>query len=92
MDVFPDWLEIAFAGPRTIHEINVFSVQDNAIAPELPPSGPEPPVIPPVGDRLLAHGNDAKKVYDEARAQGITAPYLERVLPKQEAFMGGWLG
>ena len=42
------------------------------------------------GDRLLAHGNDAKEVYDEARQQGITAPYLERVSPKQEAFMGGW--
>jgi|SRR5688572_2889125 len=42
------------------------------------------------GDRLLAHGADAKRVYDEARAQGITAPYLVRVSPKQEAFMGGW--
>lgn len=42
------------------------------------------------GNRLLAHGNDAKEVYDEAREQGITAPYLERVSPKQEAFMGGW--
>jgi len=42
------------------------------------------------GDRLLAHGNDAKEVYDEAREQGIRAPYLERVSPKQEAFIGGW--
>ena len=42
------------------------------------------------GDRLVAHGIDAKKVYDEARERGITAPYLERVSPKQEAFMGGW--
>ena len=42
------------------------------------------------GDQLLAHGADAKKVYDEAKAQGITAPYLEQVSPKQEAFMGGW--
>ena len=42
------------------------------------------------GDRLVAHGTDAKKVYDEAREQGITAPYLERVSPKQEAFIGGW--
>jgi hypothetical protein len=42
------------------------------------------------GDRLIAHGADAKKVYDEAREQGITAPYLERVSPKLEAFMGGW--
>ncbi|SRR5258708_25076842 len=42
------------------------------------------------GDHLVAHGTDAKKVYDEAREQGIKAPYLERVSPKQEAFMGGW--
>lgn len=42
------------------------------------------------GDRLVVHGTDAKQVYDEAREQGITAPYLERVSPKQEAFIGGW--
>lgn len=42
------------------------------------------------GDQLVAHGADAKKVYDEAREQGITAPYLERVSPEHEAFMGGW--
>jgi predicted Zn-dependent protease len=42
------------------------------------------------GDHLLAHGTDAKNVYDEAREKGITAPYLERVSPKQQAFMGGW--
>ena len=42
------------------------------------------------GDRLVAHGTDAKKVYDEARELGSKAPYLERVSPKQEAFMGGW--
>jgi hypothetical protein len=42
------------------------------------------------GDHLIAHGRDAKKVYDEAREQGITAPYLERVSSKQEAFIGGW--
>ena len=42
------------------------------------------------GDRLVAHGADAKRVYDEAREQGITSPYLERVSPKPEAFIGGW--
>jgi hypothetical protein len=42
------------------------------------------------GDHLVAHGTDAKEVYDQAREQGLTAPYLERVSPKQEAFMGGW--
>ena len=42
------------------------------------------------GDRLIAHGTDAKKVYDEARDQGITAPYLVHVTPKVEAYVGGW--
>jgi uncharacterized protein DUF5678 len=42
------------------------------------------------GDHLIAHGADAKRVYDEAKKQGITSPYLERVSPKQEAFIGGW--
>jgi hypothetical protein len=42
------------------------------------------------GDRLIAHGTDAKKVYDEARKQGITAPYLVHVTPKVEAYVGGW--
>jgi len=42
------------------------------------------------GDRLLAHGMDAKQVYDEARQQGVTSPYLERVSGEEEAFIGGW--
>jgi Tfp pilus assembly protein PilV len=29
MDTFPDWLEVAFPGARTIDEINVFSLQDD---------------------------------------------------------------
>jgi subtilisin family serine protease len=33
---FPDWLEIDFAGPRTITEINVFTVQDTCWAPSDP--------------------------------------------------------
>ena len=42
------------------------------------------------GDHLIARGTDAKKVYDEARKQGITAPYLVHVTPKVEAYVGGW--
>lgn len=42
------------------------------------------------GDHLLAHGLDAKEVYDKARQQGITSPYLAQVSPKEEAFIGGW--
>jgi subtilisin family serine protease len=29
----PDWIEVAFTGPMTIDEINVFSMQDNYTAP-----------------------------------------------------------
>ena len=42
------------------------------------------------GDHLVAHGTDAKKVYEEAREQGIKAPYLVHVTPKVEAYVGGW--
>lgn len=44
------------------------------------------------GDRLLAHGTDARRVYLAARAAGVRAPFLERVAPKEDgAFWGGWL-
>lgn len=44
------------------------------------------------GDRLLAHGSDARAVYLAAREAGARAPFLERVAPKEEgAFWGGWL-
>src|SRR6185503_10428972 len=33
---FPDWLEVDFSGPKTITEIDVFSVQDNYQAPSPP--------------------------------------------------------
>jgi hypothetical protein len=39
---------------------------------------------------MLAHGADAKRVYDEAREQGITSPYPERISPKQQAYVGDW--
>ncbi|MDX6528026.1 MAG: hypothetical protein QOH41_316 [Blastocatellia bacterium] len=42
------------------------------------------------GDHLVAHGTDAKKVYEEAREQGIAAPYLVHVTPRVEAYVGGW--
>jgi len=35
-NIFPDWLEIDFNGNKTIHEIDVFSVQDNFPAPAEP--------------------------------------------------------
>ena len=42
------------------------------------------------GGNLVAHGTDARAVYDEARAQGVDAPYLDQVMPKADAYVGGW--
>ena len=44
------------------------------------------------GGNLLAHGTDARGVYDQAREQGVTSPYLVHVVPKVDAYVGGWLG
>jgi hypothetical protein len=35
-NVWPDWFEVQFAGPRTIEEIDVFTVQDKYTAPVVP--------------------------------------------------------
>ena len=43
------------------------------------------------GARLVAHGIDARTVYDQAREQGVTSPYLVHVVPKVDAYVGGWL-
>jgi len=43
------------------------------------------------GGHLVAHGTDARTVYDEARAQGVDSPYLVHVVPKVDAYVGGWL-
>jgi hypothetical protein len=42
------------------------------------------------GDQLVAHGTDARIVYNEARAQGIGTPYLVHVAPNSEPYVGGW--
>lgn len=42
------------------------------------------------GDRLLAHGTDAREVYLAARSAGVTVPYVERIKPKDELPFGGW--
>lgn len=36
LNTSPDWIEVAFNGPKTIDEINVFSMQDNYTAPVEP--------------------------------------------------------
>lgn len=41
------------------------------------------------GDILIAHGNDSKTVYDDARAKGYQSPFLKRVKAKVLPF-GGW--
>ena len=42
------------------------------------------------GDRLISHGLEAKKVYEDARAKGTTSPYLVHIVPKVDAYVGGW--
>lgn len=41
------------------------------------------------GDQLIAHGFNGKEVYEEAKANGIETPFLERVKAKELPF-GGW--
>lgn len=41
------------------------------------------------GDKLIAHGTDAKSLYDEARAKGIGSPFVKRIRAKILPF-GYW--
>ena len=42
------------------------------------------------GDRLIAHGTNAREVHLAARQAGIAGPYIVHVTPKVEAYVGGW--
>jgi hypothetical protein len=42
------------------------------------------------GDRLLSHGEDLNKVFDEAQAQGVNAPFTAFIEDPQQPWMGGW--
>jgi hypothetical protein len=42
------------------------------------------------GDRLIAHGPNAREVYQAARETGIVSPFLEQILPTDELPFGGW--
>lgn len=42
------------------------------------------------GDRLISHGPDAKAVIEEARAAGITRPFLVQVTLPDDLPWGGW--
>ncbi len=41
------------------------------------------------GDRLVAHGADAIKIYKEAREKGIEVPFVEHIVEEKEAYGGG---
>ena len=42
------------------------------------------------GDRLVSHGMDAKAVCDQARAAGVTSPFLTHVSMPDDLPWGGW--
>ncbi len=42
------------------------------------------------GERLIAHGVDARKVYQAAREAGLLSPFVEQVLPTDDLPFGGW--
>lgn len=46
--------------------------------------------IAPEGDRLLAHGTDAKEVYEKARSSGVRVPTVVRIEPWDGLPFGGW--
>lgn len=41
-------------------------------------------------NQLVAHGTDARIVYNEARAKGVGTPYLVHVNPNGDPYIGGW--
>ncbi|MDQ3634386.1 MAG: DUF5678 domain-containing protein [Acidobacteriota bacterium] len=43
------------------------------------------------GDKLIANGEDGRKVFQQAKEKGIESPYLVRVIEEPEAFCGAWL-
>ena len=43
------------------------------------------------GERLVSHGVDALQVHNEAKAAGITSPFLERMIEEEGPYWGGWL-
>lgn len=42
------------------------------------------------GDKLLAHGTNAREVYLAAQVAGVTVPYIERVKSGDRPPFGGW--
>lgn len=42
------------------------------------------------GDNLISFGTDALKVHNEAKAVGISAPFLKQIVEEPEFFSDGW--
>jgi len=42
------------------------------------------------GDRLVAHGTNAREVFQTARKAGVKVPFIERILPIDDLPFGGW--
>jgi len=42
------------------------------------------------GDELISHGTDAVEVHNQAKAEGIEAPFLERIIDEPEYYSDGW--
>ena len=43
------------------------------------------------GGRLIGSGDDPRPIVAQARAEGVTAPFVELIQDESEPFMGGWL-
>lgn len=43
------------------------------------------------GDRLVGAGDDPRPIVAQARAEGVTMPFVKFIRDTSEPFMGGWL-
>jgi hypothetical protein len=43
------------------------------------------------GDRLIGAGDDPRPIVEQARAEGVTLPFVKFIRDTSEPFMGGWL-
>jgi uncharacterized protein DUF5678 len=42
------------------------------------------------GDRLVAHGTNAREVFQAAREAGVKVPFIEQILQTDDMPFGGW--
>ncbi|MCI0490632.1 MAG: DUF5678 domain-containing protein [Blastocatellia bacterium] len=43
------------------------------------------------GNRLVGHGDDPRPLVAQARAEGVSTPFVEFIRDESKPFMGGWL-